>query len=111
MRLGFLGLAAMEDSDERLPLAVIGALVDDRLHLAIAFVDRAWPGIGDDKAEPVEGDVAKMAALDPRDLKAATVAVRRIELELARAIAVAVQLPKETASRRQLIGPSGLFPC
>ena len=90
MGRGILRFAAMEDGDESLALRGVRTLVDDRLHLALALEDRAWPGIEQRGAEPVQGHVAEMALVDSHDLEAAAVAMGRSGFELARAAVVAV---------------------
>ena len=80
----------MEDGGEGLALRGIRTLVDDRLHLAVALEDRAWPGIEQGSAQPVERHLAEMSLVDAHDLEAAAVAVGRARFELARAAVVAV---------------------
>jgi len=80
----------MQDGLQRLALPFVGALVDDRLHRAVAFVDRARPGIGDREVEAVEPDVAEMAAVDVRRAEATAIALGRPRLELAGTAIVAI---------------------
>src|SRR5215472_3864048 len=90
MGLCLLGLAAAEHGRERLALRRVGALVDDHLHRAVALVDRAGPGVEDGKAEAVERNLTKMAALNPAGLEAAAIAAAWALLELAGTAVVAI---------------------
>jgi hypothetical protein len=86
----FPRLSAMENGDQSLALRGVGALVDDRLHLAVALVNRTRPRVEQGDAQPVQCYVAEMPLLDPHDLEAAAVAVGRQGFELARTAVVAV---------------------
>jgi hypothetical protein len=90
MRSGVLRLSAVEDGGKSLALRGLGALVDDRLYLAVALEDRTWPGIEQGGAEAVERHLAKMAAVNPNHLEPAAVAVRRSRFELTGAAVIAV---------------------
>jgi hypothetical protein len=70
---------------------LVGPLIDDRLTLAVALVDRSRPGIQESCAEAIELEVSKVSLVDPNGREAATVSVRGTRgLELARTGVIAI---------------------
>jgi hypothetical protein len=59
-----IGLAAGEDLQQSIALAFIGALVDDHLHRAVAFVDRARPACYQSGSQPIKADPTELPFLD-----------------------------------------------
>ena len=59
-----IGLAAGEDFQQGIALVFIGALVDNHLHRAVAFVDRARPACYQSGSQPIKADRTKMPLLD-----------------------------------------------
>ena len=90
MGLCRFGLAPMQHSGERLALLLVSALIDDRLHRAVAFVDGARPGIHHGEAKAVKRDIAKVTAFDPAYFEAPAIAVRGASFELAGTAVIAV---------------------
>jgi hypothetical protein len=71
----FAGLATVQNGSKSVSLLVIRPLIDDGLNLAIALVDRSWPGVEESCAEAIERDASKVALIDANGRKAATVSV------------------------------------
>ena len=61
----FVGFATVEDGGQCVALAVVGPLVDNRLTLAVAFVDQSRPRIEEGRAEAIECDVAYIFISSP----------------------------------------------
>ncbi len=96
---------SVEHGDERLALLFVSAFIDDRLHRAVALVDRTGPRIQMGEAEAVERDAAKVTALDPTDLEASAIALAGSSLELAGTAVIAVA----AAERDRLYAPVDHF--
>ena len=92
---GSSSVSSHENADERAPLIGVGPLVDQGLHLAAALEDRARPGIEQDGLEALQPHVAEVALVDAQDLEPAAIALRRAQLELARAAVIAVYVALE----------------
>src|SRR5262249_13575760 len=78
-----VGLFAVNDPHERLPLARIRARVDDDLHLPPTLEYRSRPCVDQRNLEPIELNVAEMPEVDAHHLESPAVTVRRQRLELA----------------------------
>ena len=61
MRRRLVSLTAGQDGEQRVSLRGVGALVEDRLHLALPLIDRTGPGVEEHEAKPVELCVAETA--------------------------------------------------
>src|SRR5580698_9330896 len=81
----FLRLLAQDDGDHRLPLCRCRALVDNDLHLPIAFKHCARPLILSDCLNPGQVDLAETALIDTDHLDAMAIALAWEQFELARA--------------------------
>jgi hypothetical protein len=64
--------------------------IDDRLNLAVALVQRAWPAVDGAPNETAEVDVAELAGFDPHRRHPLAVTMGRVLIEIARAAGVAV---------------------
>ena len=60
MRRALRGLFAVQDLRQRFALCRVGALIDDGLHLALAFEYGTGPRVEDAAREPIESHVAEM---------------------------------------------------
>src|SRR6185436_1845638 len=105
-----LGLAAVQDSIQRLALFRIRTLVDDDLHLTLAFEDRSGPGVDDRRAQPIELQAVEMAFLDLQNLKASASALGRQAFELAWAAVVAIAVAESFANDQPIDPCHGLPP-
>ena len=74
---------------DRLTLLLVGALVDDRLTLAVAVMDRTRPGEERHPVQPVQPDVAEMPVVDPHGHGRTAITPARELVELARAAPIA----------------------
>src|SRR5262245_37096178 len=70
------GLFAVHDGSKSVSLVVVRSLVDDRLTLAVTFVDRPGPAIEESRAEAIERDVSEVSLLYANGSEAAAVPVR-----------------------------------
>src|SRR5687767_10246772 len=87
------GFFAIHDGSESGSLLVVRPLIDDSLTLTVALVNRPRPGIEESGAEAIEGDVSKVALIDPNSRETATVSVRGAGgLELARTGVIAIAI-------------------
>ena len=70
-----VGLATVQDGSKTVSLLVVRPLIDDGLTLAVALVDRPWPGVEEGCAEAIELHISKVALIDANGREAATVSV------------------------------------
>src|SRR5688572_22295421 len=79
------GFLPVHDGSKRLSLLVVRPLIDNRLTLAVALVNRSRPAIEKRCTETIERDVSEVSLVDANGREAATVSVRGTRgLELAR---------------------------
>jgi hypothetical protein len=90
--LRLLGLSAVEYSRERLPLLLGSVLVNDRLHRAVAFVDRPGPRIQEGVAQAIERDATEVAPLNPTHLETMAIPIARASFELAGTAIIAIAI-------------------
>jgi len=78
-----IGLGTGEDLQQGIALAFIGALVDDHLYRAVAFVDRAGPTRYQSGSQAIKADRTEIPFLDLVTHRRAAIAVRRQGSEFA----------------------------
>src|SRR5215469_14528411 len=93
-RCARLGVLAAHDSENGLALRWSGALIDDRLDLAMSFVNGTRPREQGAKAQSVEFGIAVMTLVNPNGDHRHTIAVSRQRIELARAAVCAIAMRK-----------------
>src|SRR5262249_41071088 len=89
-----LCILAMDDFSQRLPLTGVGALIDDDLHRAIAFMHRARKAHDHSGAKTIQADIPIMTPIDLITGNGPAVAVRGWCVKLARASVAAVAVGK-----------------
>jgi hypothetical protein len=76
MGRSLVGFASVKDGSKSISLLAVCPLIDDGLTLAIALIDRPWPGVEEGCAEAIKRHLSKVTIIDANGREAATVSVR-----------------------------------
>jgi hypothetical protein len=98
-----------DDREQRLPLLLVGGLVDDRHDVAVALVDPPGPPGGEAPLEPIERDIAEMTLVYPHGANALALTGRRRLVEVTRAARIAVAVLEPGALHRPRISHATLL--
>src|SRR5205823_6540984 len=90
--LRLLGLLSRQDGEQGRALRIVGAPVEDWLHLAAALMDRGRPGDGKSHVQPIELRLAKMAAVNSQENDGMAIAMAGQSVELTRTAIAAVAI-------------------